>query len=122
MTSELRGPNGLRYEFRLSSVKRTIKGCLWDYGVRHYPFKTLNGIKCHSFKALGMIRSCPSKALRLLKEGRPQDNLVLSWLKSSLTNFESWFREAPGQLGVVPILNPFGSTLGVGPRVGCKLN
>ncbi len=84
MTFGLRGPNRLRWELMHSSTKRTIGGCLRGYGVRHYPFKTLNGIKCCPFKALGMIRSCPFKASNLPKEGRYPDNLVLSWLKSSL--------------------------------------
>jgi hypothetical protein len=42
-TSKLRGLNGLRWVFGLSLAKRMTRGCAWDYNVKHYPLKPLNG-------------------------------------------------------------------------------
>jgi len=76
-TFGLRGLDGLRRELGLSSAKKMIGGCLWDYSARHYPLKTLNGrlsvvLGCprvEPTETLGMIKSYPFKTLKLPIEG-----------------------------------------------------
>lgn len=76
-TFRLTGLDGLRRELGLSSTKKMIGDCLWDYSVRHYPLKTLNGrlsvvLSCPRVKptkTLGMIKSYPFKALKPPIEG-----------------------------------------------------
>jgi hypothetical protein len=99
--------------------------CLRDYGVRHYPFKTLNGIKCCCFKALEMIRSCPIKASSLPKEGRSPDNtytMVLSWLKSSLDQLQELVPGGPEATWCCLDFKAFWVGFGIELRVGSELN
>jgi hypothetical protein len=75
--SELRGPDGLRWELGLSSAKNMIRGCLQDYNAGGIiPLKPSIG-RLNIIKALGIIRNYPFKTLKPLKEGGPRKTWVV---------------------------------------------
>jgi hypothetical protein len=125
-TSELRGLNGLRWEFGLLIANRMTRGCAWDYNVKYYPLKPVNG-QLHivlgrpkgvgPLKHLGQLEVDPLKLRGHQKIVGPGTTWVIPIeILIELTMGIGYMRSL-SQHGVGLALRPIKLALGVGPMV-----